>query len=80
MAGKKRNFECDVVHETVVIQLRNRRTRGFKGDDEPFVQCDQADCQYVDENQPPCPLSLDMFADELDEREQRAQARRDSEY
>jgi hypothetical protein len=22
-----------------------------------FIQCDQAECQYVDENVPPCPLT-----------------------
>jgi hypothetical protein len=29
------------------------------------VQCNQTDCQYVDENKPPCPLTAAMFADEI---------------
>jgi hypothetical protein len=29
------------------------------------VQCNQTDCQYVDENKPPCPLHVGMFADEI---------------
>ena len=80
MAGKKLLFDCSVVSETVSIRLRNRRVGGFNGDELPFVQCDQADCQYVDENKAPCPLSLDLFADELDERKERARLRRESEY
>jgi hypothetical protein len=68
------------VGETVRIQLRKRRVGGFTGGDVPFVQCDQADCQYVDENSAPCPLSLELFADELVEREERARARREGGY
>ena len=30
-----------------------------------FVQCNQLDCQYVDENKPPCPLHVGLFADEI---------------
>jgi hypothetical protein len=30
-----------------------------------FVQCNQADCQYVEANAPPCPLHVDMFAEEI---------------
>lgn len=70
-------FECHVVNETVMIRLRSRRGRGFTGAAQPFVQCDQQDCQYVDANQPPCPLTLDLFADELAERADRARERRD---
>jgi hypothetical protein len=28
-----------------------------------YVRCDQRDCQYVDENRPPCPLSTVLFDD-----------------
>lgn len=81
MAGKKRSFECDVVRETVQVQLRMRRVGGFSGEELAFVQCDQLDCQYVDENAPPCPLSLGLFAEELEAQRQRARQRReDSEY
>lgn len=80
MAGKKHPFECSVVNETVSVQLRNRRVGGFNGEEHPFVQCDQIHCQYADENAPPCPLSLELFADELEERKERARIRRESDY
>jgi len=78
MPSKKRSFECSVVNETVSISLRNRRVGGFRGNDEPFVQCNQSDCQYVDANEHPCPLSLALFAHELSERKERARARRET--
>ena len=30
-----------------------------------FVQCNQADCQYVEANAPPCPLHVGMFGEEI---------------
>jgi hypothetical protein len=30
-----------------------------------FVKCNQADCQYVEANAPPCPLHVGMFAEEI---------------
>ena len=80
LAGKRKTFECCVVNETVSIRLRNRRVGGFGGEELAFVQCDQADCQYVDKNEPPCPLSLQLFSDEIDERKERARMRQDSGY
>jgi len=80
MAARKQPFECSVVNETVGIRLRNRHVGGFSGSEQPFVQCDQIDCQYAAENDPPCPLSLALFADELDERKERARVRRESAY
>ncbi|MCB9557377.1 MAG: hypothetical protein H6707_14820 [Deltaproteobacteria bacterium] len=77
MPRKKVSYRCDVVSETVSIYLRNRREGGFTSREEPFVQCNQRDCQYVDTNTPPCPLTLDIFADELAERAARTQARRE---
>lgn len=61
--SRPREFLCPVVSETVRIRLR--RSAGFGRAPGYYVQCDQADCQYVDENLPPCPLSTDMFADEI---------------
>ena len=60
-------FRCDVVSETVTISLRRRTPFGGKGD--LFVRCSEVDCQYVDANEPPCPLTLDLFAAEVQERE-----------
>lgn len=58
---KNKPFQCDVVNEIVQISLRKRRGRGFDGESHDFVQCDQADCQYVDENVPPCPLTPSLI-------------------
>ena len=80
MATRKRKFQCEVVNEVVQIHLRKRRGLGFSGEDHHFVQCDQVDCQYVDENVPPCPLNLEMFADELKEWEERKKSRGSDEY
>jgi chaperonin GroES len=56
-------FWCPMVSESVRIRLRRvdalGRRRGY------FVQCDQGECQYVDENRPPCPLHVGMFAQEI---------------
>src|SRR5262249_38000179 len=49
--SRAREFWCSVVSETV--QIRLRRPGGFGRPQGYFVQCNQADCQYVDENKPP---------------------------
>jgi hypothetical protein len=74
--GKPREFKCDVVSETV--QIRLRRWGGFGRPPGYFVQCNQTDCQYVEENKPPCPLNVSMFADEIREADA-ARARREEE-
>ena len=61
--SRPREFWCPVVSETVLIRLR--RSSGFGRPPGYFVQCNQSDCQYVDENKPPCPLHPDMFSDEI---------------
>ena len=58
-----REFRCEVVSERVLIRLR--RADGFGRPRGHFVQCNQTDCQYVDENKPPCPLHVGMFAEEI---------------
>ncbi len=62
-----KSFRCDVVSETVTITLRRRTVFGGKG--QLFIRCSESDCQYIDANEPPCPLTLDLFADEVQERE-----------
>ena len=52
-----------MVSETVLIRLR--RSNGFGRQRGYFIQCNQTDCQYVDENKPPCPLHVGMFAEEI---------------
>jgi len=66
MAGKRsKKYQCTVVSEEVTIHLTSRRVGGFSGTQQPFVQGDQDECQYVDENQDPCPLRTEMFAPEI---------------
>ncbi|PYO53802.1 MAG: hypothetical protein DMD83_23620 [Candidatus Rokuibacteriota bacterium] len=60
---KAREFWCAVVSEMVGIRLR--RADGFEPERGFFVQCNQTECQYVDENAPPCPLNVGMFAEEI---------------
>jgi hypothetical protein len=62
-----KSFQCEVVSETVTIALRRRLVFGGRG--ELFVRCSESDCQYVDTNEPPCPLTLSLFADEVRQRE-----------
>jgi hypothetical protein len=59
----EREFWCTVVSERVMIRLR--RADGFGRQRGHFVQCNQTECQYVDENQLPCPLNTGMFAEEI---------------
>ncbi len=71
--GRAREFWCEVVSETVRIRLR--RAGGFGRPQGYFVQCDQTDCQYVEENKPPCPLHVGMFAEEIRAAEEVRKAR-----
>lgn len=78
MSNKKiRNFQCGVVHELVQIYLRDKRRVGLESQKSYFIQCNQGDCQYVEENKPPCPLNLIMFDEELKEREEKARQRKE---
>ena len=45
--------------------IRLKRPGGFGRPQGYFVQCNQIDCQYVEENKAPCPLHVGMFADEI---------------
>lgn len=69
MARKlEKPFACGVISQLVSIRLR-RRPLGGRND--LFVQCSESDCQYVDANEPPCPLTTELFAGELLSRETR---------
>jgi hypothetical protein len=77
-SSKKRDFQCDVVNETVKICLRKKSTGGLTSSDHVlFVLCDQSECQYVDSNTLPCPLDLSLFEEEIREREETARLRRE---
>ncbi len=62
-----KSFRCEVVTETVTIALQRRMSvGGAKG--KLFVRCSERDCQYVDANEPPCPLTLELFTTEIQDR------------
>ena len=77
MNKKLREYQCGIVNEVVKIHLRKKSSGGFNSKGEFFVQCDQSECQYVDENKPPCPLSLSMFKEEIHEREEKSRRNRE---
>jgi hypothetical protein len=66
-----KNYFCTVVSEDVEIALRNKASLGRKYKKELFVLCNQSECQYVNLNQPPCHLRLDLFAEEIEKREEK---------
>ena len=67
---RKKDFFCNIVSEDVVITLMNKRSLGMNFKKELFVRCNQSECQYADINQHPCPLTLDLFAEEIERREE----------
>jgi hypothetical protein len=69
----KKDYFCSVVSEDVKIALRNKPSSIRKSKNELFVQCNQLECQYVDLNQSPCPLRLDLFAEEIEKRVEKSQ-------
>ena len=73
---RKKDYFCSVVSEDVKIVLKNKASIGRKFNGELFVQCNQSDCQYVDLNESPCPLRLDLFAKEIKRRQEKRRARR----
>lgn len=77
-AKNQKEYQCSVVNETVKIHRRKKTKAGFAGGSKHFVQCDQAECQYVDENIPPCPLTLSLFEEEISELDELLRRRRGS--
>jgi hypothetical protein len=70
---REKNYFCTVVSEDVEIALKNKPSLSRESKNELFVQCNQLECQYVDLNQSPCPLRLDLFAEEIEKRGKKAQ-------
>ncbi len=73
---REKNYFCTVVSEDVEIALKRKRSVSCESKNELFVQCNQLECQHVDVNQSPCPLRLDLFAEEIEKREKKTQDRR----
>ena len=72
---KAKNFFCPIVSENVKISLKTK-TSLSRIEEKLYVQCNQFECQYVDENIPPCPLSLDLFAEEIKERDEKRKSKK----
>ena len=64
----KKDYFCPVVSEDVKIALKKKPTLIFESKNELFVQCNQTECQYIDHNESPCPLGLDLFPEEIEGR------------
>ena len=73
---REKDYFCTVVSEDVEIALKIIPFLSRKSKNELFVQCNQLECQYVDLNQSPCPLRLDLFAEEIEKREEKRRDRR----
>jgi len=70
---REKDYFCTVVSEDVEIALKNKHSLNGESKNELFVQCNQLECQYVDLNRSPCPLRLDLFAEEIEKRGKKAQ-------
>src|ERR687892_1102761 len=66
MKNRAQPFHCGIAGKVVGISLRHGG--GLREPDRVYVRCEERDCQYVDQNEPPCPLRVDMFADGSDRR------------
>ena len=73
---REQDYFCKVISEDVEIILKNKPFTSLKSENELFVQCNQPECQYVDHNQSSCPLRLNLFAEEIERREQKRRDRR----
>ena len=78
MANRKwEKYFCAVVSEDVEIALKSKFF--FNGGNSKvvqLVQCNQLECQYVDHNQSPCPLRLDLFTEEIEKQEEERRDKR----
>ncbi len=64
----RKNYFCTLVSENVQIALKNSFYFTRESKPKLFVQCNQLECQYVDIHESPCPLRLDLFAEEIEKR------------
>ena len=72
----QKDYFCTVVSEDVEIALKNRPSFSRQPKTDLFVKCNQPECQYVDLNQSPCPLRLDLFAEEIENRKRKSRDRK----
>jgi len=70
---RRKDYFCTVVSECLEITLKYKASSGYKSKNEPFVQCNQPECQYFDLNQIPCPLCLDLFSEYIKKAKRKSQ-------
>jgi hypothetical protein len=58
-APRPRSVECAIAGRPVEVQWRSGAALLEPG--HPYVWCSERECQYVDLNRAPCPLTLEMF-------------------
>jgi hypothetical protein len=51
-----------------MFSITLRRRNALVGRGKLFVRCSAKVCQYLDANEPPCPLTLAVFTAEIRER------------
>jgi hypothetical protein len=73
---REQDYFCAVVSEHVEIALKRKPSLSRESKTDLFVQCNQPECQYAGLNQYPCPLRLNLFAEEIEKRGKKAQDRR----
>jgi hypothetical protein len=61
----QRTIHCPIACASVHVTLRHGRAWQDAG--VPYVRCEERDCQYVDTNEPPCPLRVELFLEESDD-------------
>ncbi len=74
--GRGKDYYCTVVSENVEVTLKRKSSSIFESKGKFFAQCNQSECQYVDINQYPCPLNLNLFADEIERRAEKSENKR----
>ena len=62
----RKDYFCTAISEHVKIALKYRLTISSEPENKRYVQCDQPECQYFDLHKYPCPLSLDLFSEEIE--------------
>ena len=66
MNRRARMLYCAIASKEVNVALR--AGGGFREPASMYVRCEERDCQFVDENRPPCPLQPGMFDDGSEQR------------
>jgi hypothetical protein len=60
-----RRVFCRIARASVQVTLRHGH--GLQEPGRLYVRCEERECQYVDINEPPCPLHIDMFREHSDD-------------